>query len=156
MREMLKRSVALVFVVLMLAGCSPANQAANDDAPECTSGTTQNNQADTPGAGAETPQAISRGLPDGFQVEVAQTGERSGVLRITDPSLRTEYPFENSQYDKHRELYAWRIDIGDDFMLNLGISNYGFSFYDERTVIGTNELHLTLYAKAEDNHYNYD
>ena len=58
-------------------------------------------------------------LPSGYQLEVQQTGERSGVIRLTDPHLPQNEPtgISDGAGNTGDYLYCWEIGIGDTWLL---------------------------------------
>jgi hypothetical protein len=66
---------------------------------------------------AATPTATNAGLPDGYKLEVEQTGEKSGIVRLTDPNLQESYAAKDTSLDENMGLYTWRVDLTDSYYL---------------------------------------
>ncbi|MDR2546264.1 MAG: hypothetical protein LBC96_01975 [Lachnospiraceae bacterium] len=51
-------------------------------------------------------------LSDGYNIEVIQTGERSGEIRLTDPHLRSSYPATSDSIPAADDLmYMWLVEL---------------------------------------------
>jgi hypothetical protein len=99
---------------------------------------------------AATPTEASTGLPDGYRLEVEQTGERSGIIRLTDPNIRLEYPTtDNSAVDGMPLNYEWDIVLGDSWYLT---TNWSGGIGNE-PIITLQNMSNDLY-NIVDNEYN--
>jgi predicted small lipoprotein YifL len=83
-----------------------------DSEPDSTTTTSTSSKPDST---ADT--QTETGLPDGYKLEVEQTGEKNGIIRLTDPNLQESYPAKDSSLDENMGLYTWRVDLTDSYYL---------------------------------------
>jgi hypothetical protein len=125
MKKLLALTLALMMVVA-LAACGESNAHAASE-PASTPPATSTPAAPDPAPSGEdspdstaaaTPTATNAGLPDGYKLEVEQTGEKSGIVRLTDPNLKPEYPATNNSASNDMPIYEWTFMLGDTWYIS--------------------------------------
>jgi predicted small lipoprotein YifL len=93
-----------------------------DSEPDSSTTTPTSSESDST-ADAQT----ETGLPDGYKLDVEQTGEKSGIVRLTDPNLQEAYSTSDASVEDKQTLYAWTVTLGDTYEIYLGLYNGVFT-----------------------------
>ena len=98
--------LVLFLVICLLAACG-------DKVPE---------SSDAENTQVVTQVPVNSGLPDGYMLEVKQTGDYSGMIRFTDPNMQTAISTENPNLEYGLPQYSCQIIMNEAFMLIGGCS----------------------------------
>jgi hypothetical protein len=62
-------------------------------------------------------------LSDGYRLEVGKLGEKSGIVRLTDPNLQDSYPATDPSFSEDRIIHRWEVSLTDTYSLAIYHSN---------------------------------
>jgi hypothetical protein len=145
MKRYLTLSLALL-ITLTLAACNiPVSETTiSTDTPqsaEITSAATTTLTTATTAAPAETSETVTTTEPDimlsmddatevhtadlsdGYRLEVGKLGEKSGIIRLTDPNLQESYPATDPSFNEDRIIHRWEVSLTDTYSLAIYHSN---------------------------------
>jgi hypothetical protein len=155
MKRLLTLALALM-TALSLAACGgETTESETETTTKAVTTTAKAADITTTAAADETTEAVTladtaatadnAGLPDGYKLEVYQTGEKMGIIRLTDPNLRESYPTAVSGVEERHASFSWKVELTDTYYVYLPIHNKVFDV-DE---VQLSSLTCRVYEKKE-------
>jgi ABC-type phosphate transport system substrate-binding protein len=102
--------VIALFMTLTAAACGNTTTPVGTEPPPSSSPSQAPAAPQTPVVQTQDTSSTYN-LSDGYNIEVIQTEERSGEIRLTDPHLRPSYPATSDSIPADDDLmYMWRLN----------------------------------------------